>query len=331
MQKNINKYLSSLLEAQKIEMLSIALELELFRLIDEKVDTLDELVKHLDSDSENTKVLLNTLVYLELIKYKEGAYKNTPFTKKFFIYGDKNYSGDIFLYRKELLNSARKMFKSLIMNGNKKIKDSKHPDKWAEAARQNLKQEQKVLIAPFALDIIKKLPEFNSFSKILDLGCSSGIVGLELIKEHKSAKGVCFDYKEVIQVVKEHIKEYDLEDRVSTLSGDIELDDIGSGYDLIWCSNLFYFIKEKKELFQKIYKALNKGGVLVSTHIQIDEKDHLDEASFFYYLFLNLQGKEYLETKSLNELFIDSGFSDISTYTSFDFPMTPLQVQILRK
>ena len=331
MENNINKYLNWLLEGQKIEILSIALDLQIFRLIESKVDTLEVLVKELNSDSENTKVLMNSLIYLDLIKEKKGVYSNTPFIQNFFIYGSKTYSGDIFLYRKKLLNGARDMFKSLILNGNKNIKDSKHPDKWAQAAKENLKQEQKTLVAPYAIDIIKSLPEFKSLNKVLDLGCSSAIVGLELVKNHSNAKGVCFDYAEVTEVVDEHIKEYSLESRVSTLAGDIEFDDIGNGYDLIWCSNIFYFIKNKKEVFDKLYKALNKGGVLISTHIEIDEQDQIDDASYFYYLFLNLQGKEYLKSKEIKASFQDSGFSDISTHKNFDFPMTPLQVHIARK
>jgi SAM-dependent methyltransferase len=331
MENNINTQLNWLLVPQKVEILSLALHLEIFKLIEKKINTFEKIVEKINADIENTKVFLETLVYLDFIKEKKGVYENTPFTKKFFVSGLESYCGDVFLYRKSLLDSAKNMFKSLLMNGNEKFKNSKHPQKWAQAAKTNLKQEQKVLVAPFAIDLIKKLPEYNSLKKVLDLGCSSAIVGLELLKEHKNAKGVCFDYEEVIQVVDEHIKEYNLEDRVSTISGDIELDDIKDGYDLIWCSNIFYFIQNKKQLIEKIYKALNKGGILVSTHIEIDENDGMDEASYFYYLFLRLQGREYLKTKELRKFFKNSGFKDINTYKSFDFPMTPMQVHIVRK
>ena len=209
--------------------------------------------------------------------------------------------------------------------------DSKHPQRWANAAKKILKQEQKNLISPVAVNIVKNLKEFKNMNKALDLGCSSGIIGLEIIKEHPTMKGVLFDYKEVIEVANEHIKEYELEKIVTTLSGDIEFDDIGSGYDLIWCSNIFYFFKDKKEVIQKIYNALSPNGILVSAHVEIDNNNMLDKISYFYFLFLNMQERNKLEPMELSNIFEDVGFRSINSYTNHDMPMTPFQIHIAKK
>jgi len=328
---NIDKYLNMLLEAQKTEILAIALNLKIFQILEEDNYSFNTLAQKLELHLHNTKVLLDGLVFLDLL-YKQGDfYKNEPLTKKFFIYGSKSYCGDIFLHRKEMLDHGSKMLKDLLKEGNEKLKDSKHPKKWAGAAKNILRQEQKSLISKVALKNITKLKEFSSCKKMLDLGCSSGIVGLEIVKNHPNLKGVLYDYKEVTQVVDEHIKEYALEGRVTTLSGDIQTDDIGSGYDLIWCSNIFYFFEDKKEVIEKIYKALNPNGVLVSVHVEIDENNKTDIDEFFYFLFLNMQERGILKPYELSNIFEEVGFRSINSYTTLDMPMTKSQIHIVKK
>jgi len=331
MQNNINKYLNMLLVQQETELLGIALDLKIFKLLESASYTAHSLAKKLESDDHNTKVLLDGLVFMDLLELNNEVYTNTDISKQFFVYDSVQYCGDVYLNRKEILNNARKMIATLVKNGCGKMLDSKHPKRWAIAAQGSLKQEQKNLISPVATTIVKNLKEFKNINKILDLGCSSGIIGLEIIKSHPTMQGVLFDYKEVAEVAKEHIKEYNLEKRVTTLSGDIEIDDIGNGYDLIWCSNIFYFFKNKKEMIQKIYDALSPNGILVSAHVEIDNNNIQDKVSYFYFLFLDMQKRNKLEPMELSNIFEDVGFRSINSYTNYDMPMTPFQIHIAKK
>ena len=330
MAQNINTYLQMLLVQQKVELLSIALNFELFKALDEKEHNYITLAKHMRSNKNNTKILLEGLDLLGLVKEENNIYVNTKLSRTYFTAGKENYCGDLFLHRKDLLSKANTMLSSLILKENEDNSNAKHPEIWAKAAKKNLKQEQKNLISPISLNIVKELKEFKHFKKMLDLGCSSGILSLEFVKNHPSMKAVCFDYKEVTTVVKTHIKEYDLENRVSVISGDIEEDDIGKGYDFIWCSNIFYFIKDNKNLLKKIYDALNPKGVLITCHME-EQNNTMDEASFFYFLFLNLQGKKSLKQEDLKKDFKDVGFKSITTLRREDFPMTPNYIHIVRK
>ena len=328
---NINRYLNMLLVQQETEILGVALDLKIFKLLEDNNYTANCLAKKLNNDTHNIKVLLDGLVFMDLLELDNEIYTNTSITRQFFVYDSLRYCGDVYLNRKEMLNHSRKMISSLIRNGSKKNVDSQGPKKWAEAAKKSLKQEQKNLISPVAVSIVKNLKESSNINRMLDLGCSSGIIGLEIIKNYSNVEGVLFDYKEVVDVANEHIKEYRLEDRVTTLSGDIELDDIGSGYDLIWCSNIFYFFKDKKKVIEKIYKALSPNGILLSAHVEIDNTNILDKISYFYFLFLNMQERNKLEPMELSNIFEKVGFKSINSYTNYDMPMTPFQIHIVKK
>ncbi|MDN5105385.1 class I SAM-dependent methyltransferase [Aliarcobacter butzleri] len=328
--QNINDYLSLLLAQQKTEILELALELKIFKLIEENINTIFIISSKININAHKTKILLDSLVFMELLEINQDKYLNTKFAKEAFIYGASSYCGDIFLHRKQLTENGKKMMKSMFEE-KKELEEIKIAKRWADASKKFLKQEQKNLIAPMAVDIIKNLKEFSSLNKMLDLGCSSGVIGLEITKNHPNIKTTLFDYEEVTNITKEHINEYNLQNRVFVLSGDIEKNDIGKNYDLIWCSNIFYFFKDKKKVIKKIYDALNPNGILVSCHVEIDTKNSLDENSFFYFLSLNLQGKNILKPMELSDIFEEVGFKSINSYTTYKTPMTPSQIHICKK
>ena len=113
--------------------------------------------------------------------------------------------------------------------------------------------------------IVSGLSEFPSFRKMLDLGGGPGLIGIAIVAAHPSMKGVIFDKPAMVKVAETFIKEYEMEDRMDVLDGDYTTDSIGAGYDLIWASNALNFGKNNMDsLTEKIYDALNPGGVFIS-------------------------------------------------------------------
>lgn len=77
--------------------------------------------------------------------------------------------------------------------------------------------------------------------------------------------GVVFDRPVVAAVANELIREYGLQKRVSAKEGDYLVDDIGTGYDLIWaCATLNFARHDLDTLIGKVHDALNSGGVFIA-------------------------------------------------------------------
>ena len=74
MQNNINKYLNMLLVQQETELLGIALDLKIFKLLESASYTAHSLAKKLESDDHNTKVLLDGLVFMDLLQLNNDIY-----------------------------------------------------------------------------------------------------------------------------------------------------------------------------------------------------------------------------------------------------------------
>jgi cyclopropane fatty-acyl-phospholipid synthase-like methyltransferase len=85
------------------------------------------------------------------------------------------------------------------------------------------------------------------------------------VDAHPEMTGVVFDRPVVAAVANELIKEYGLQERVSVMEGDYLVDDIGTGYDLIWaCATLNFARHDLDTLIGKVHDALNPGGVFIA-------------------------------------------------------------------
>lgn len=111
--QNINNYLSLLLAQQKTEILELALELKIFKLIEENINTIFIISSKININEHKTKILLDSLVFMELLDINQDKYLNTKFAKESFIYGTSSYCGDVFLHRKQLAGNGKKMMKSM--------------------------------------------------------------------------------------------------------------------------------------------------------------------------------------------------------------------------
>ena len=111
--QNINNYLSLLLAQQKTEILELALELKIFKLIEENINTIFIISSKININEHKTKILLDSLVFMELLEINQDKYLNTKFAKESFIYGASSYCGDVFLHRKQLAENGKKMMKSM--------------------------------------------------------------------------------------------------------------------------------------------------------------------------------------------------------------------------
>jgi len=78
-------------------------------------------------------------------------------------------------------------------------------------------------------------------------------------------KGTVFDRAPVVEVAREFIGKYGMEDRVDVAAGDYMSDDIGQDYDLIWASSTLNFAKRDLDaLVKRIYRSIKPGGYFLS-------------------------------------------------------------------
>ena len=108
---------------------------------------------------------------------------------------------------------------------------------------------------------------FGSAKRLLDLGGGHGLYAIAACQQNPALAAVVFDKPHVIDLTKEFINDYGLDNRIQVMGGDILRDDPGSGYDIVIVSHLLYkFRADLPSIFGKVASALNPKGLFVSNH-----------------------------------------------------------------
>ena len=97
-----------------------------------------------------------------------------------------------------------------------------------------------------------------------------------------------FDLPQVIEVAKKFV-----EDKVKLIAGDFTKDDIGSGYDVVFASDVLYRPRDElSRILRKVHESLNDGGILITKHWHIDDLREDSTAVFFDLMFAILDEED---------------------------------------
>lgn len=213
---------------------------------------------------ESTPAFLDALAANDLLCKRDGCYQNTPLADAFLVEGQPTYLGDVLMNLAEYMRPALEALTALAKEGQAASDDSSEPIS-GDRETAIYANYQRAGRAQQAAAMIRQLPEFPGMKKMLDLGAGAGLIGLAIVAAHPTMTGVLFDRPKVVKVARRFTREYELEDRVTTIGGDYTTDPIGDGYDLVWTSYTLNFQRGNLEpVMRKIHAALNPGGVYVS-------------------------------------------------------------------
>ncbi|QOR34851.1 hypothetical protein IMX26_15525 [Clostridium sp. 'deep sea'] len=311
-----------------------SIQLDLFTQL-EKFKTAKEVAEKMKYDISNTEHVLNALTSIDLLEKKSGKYKNREISNLYLSRNSNEFAGDMIIVYDSLSG-----FDDIdIVKAVEKGAESLYKDKNGLEAHKiygdyasTLKKSQRIGRSKEICEVIKKLPEFNGFKKILDLGGGPGLIGIAIGQEKQDIKGIIFDTPETIVIAKECIREYHMEDRYSTISGDYLNDDIGSRYDFVLAIGTLNFAKDNLDVVtKKIYNSLNDNGVFMSISDGIVEEGTKPESMVLSWLPSCLKGVNFhLHQGEVSEAALKSGFKSFTRET-INFTRGIFDVEVFRK
>ncbi len=266
----------------------------------------------------NTELFLNVLSGMNIINKKNGMFSNTPESEEFLVSAKTEYLGSFLLHVAEWHDKFGLNIESLIQNGPPEQMETPPSDSsvWADAARISGAYHYCGPVS-YMVDIISSLPEFPKMKSMLDMGGGTGIYTIGIVAAHPEMKGVVFEQPPVAVVTREFIREYEAEDRISTMEGDYITDSLGGPYDLILASATLNFFKENfDELFCKIYDSLNPGGVFITHHDGIKNERTQPVVHLSEFLSAEFHGMDFAIPQGLiAESMLTSGFQSVRSFT----------------
>lgn len=295
---------------RKSRILLTACELDIFSVIDAKHHTAKEIAYELNTDERATDRLLAGLCLIDLVDKKDDKYYNTDSSSQFLVKKSKDYLGDM-KHFSQLWDTWGHLTEVIYKGSaiaNKPISD-KSPE-WIEtyigSIHSSYKHEAKEVLSYVKL---------NNVSKILDLGCGSGLFTIEFLKTNPDFVMTSIDYNEVLVQTKKNLIIEGFDNKVELIGGDILKMQLNDKYDLIFISFVLdeYSVWDNIKIMTNCYRALNKGGRLIIHDNIINDNRISPENSVLYSINMILnteKGDTYTETDFWIML-RESGFHEI--------------------
>jgi hypothetical protein len=113
---------------------------------------------------------------------------------------------------------------------------------------------------------------FSNFKTLCDIGGATGLLSIEVAKQHPHLRCTSFDLAPVEPIAKKHIAAAGLSDRINTASGDFFKDPLPKA-DIITMGMILHDwnLEKKMHLIRQAYDALPPGGALVAIEALIDD------------------------------------------------------------
>lgn len=140
-------------------------------------------------------------------------YRNLPIAQTFLAESSPIYIGEMLQMNEKYVDSLKNMTRLVKEGPVGEDAETKlaSQELWAEVTRASAAWVMSGIGRRVA-GILSELPGFSGFQRMLDLGGGHGMFALYIVNAHPHMKGIIFDRPAVIEVAKEFIHEYGMDD-----------------------------------------------------------------------------------------------------------------------
>lgn len=296
---------------QSSRIILTAYELHIFTVLGEKLRTSAEVAMNTGTDRRGMDRLMYALCTIGLLEKKGNCFQNRKFALDHLVSGKPGYITGL-MHTVHLWDSWSTLTGAVENGGTARTGsvDERGKD-WLEAFISAM-HERAVISADKVIGLI----DLSNTTKVLDVGGGSAAFSMAFINAKNEIKATVFDLPNVVPITKKYIEDAGMTDKIICKTGDYEIDELGSGYDLIFLSAIVHSNSKasNKELIKKCCNALNQGGQVVIQDFIMD--DDRTTPAFGAVFALNMlvntkEGDSYTESE-ISGWMSEAGLSDIS-------------------
>ena len=262
--------------------------------------------KRLRTDLRATKILLDALTGLGLLKKQNNRYQNTTLTTRFLVSDSPHYQGNIIKHADNLWQNWSGL-DEVLKTGKPYRKAHDH-----EAFILGMHD-----LASLKVDKVLKAIGLKGVRTALDLGGGPGTYSIEMAR--KGVQVTLFDRPETVAIAKKVIRKVSAPvsaKRISFIQGDFIHDNIGNGYDLIFASQILHSVSDKENIriLKKCKSALNVNGRIVIQEFRIskDLTQPSNSTLFAVNMLVNTDGGRCYSTDEMKGWLSKLGMKNIS-------------------
>ena len=243
-------------------------ELGLFTLLGDAERTSQEVAAALGTAPRPTDRLMNALCGLKLLEKKDGRFRNTPAAARFLVKESPGYLANLqhtahLWHTWSTLTEVIRRGKS-ISGGHVEARGESWQTAFIAAMNHFARQRADAVVAEIGL---------AGVSRVLDVGGGSGAYAMAFVRAGENIKATVFDLPDIIPLTRQYVEEAGLSDRIDFSEGDFNVNDLPTGFDLVFMSMVLHSnsFEQCAALIRKGAAALNPGGRLVVAEFLVNE------------------------------------------------------------
>jgi len=250
---------------QESRVLLTAVELDLFTAVGSGASAA-EVAARVHSDPRATEMLLNALVAMGWLLKQGSSYGNSPATAKHFVAGSADDGRAATLHLAHLWRTWSTLTDCVRAGTSVHHQEiAERGEDWTQAFIAAMHRNARAR-APLVVDAVGT----EDVTRMLDVGGGSGAYSIAFASAQENLQVDLLDLADVLPITHGHIASAGLTGRVRTRPGDLRVDQLGEGYDLVLVSAICHMLSadENRDLLQRCFQAsVPKGRVVIQDFI----------------------------------------------------------------
>jgi hypothetical protein len=251
---------SSLLEwivySGRLQVLSVACELELFDRLAEEAQSAESLATQTGAQLAPLRALLDACVGMDLLSLDKGLYRNRATAQSYLVGGSAQYLGElIHIFSVE----APQWFglRDLVMEG-------RAPEDSIGVETQRFTMGMHALGMLGEAEALASQVSLEGRRELIDVGCGSGIYAITLCQNNPGLQATLLDREKVLQTTARIVARSPCADRLTLRPADIFEEEYGEGKDAVLFSDVLYAdVSICRRMIGLAHNALKPGGLLI--------------------------------------------------------------------
>ncbi|HVP38197.1 MAG TPA: methyltransferase [Candidatus Saccharimonadales bacterium] len=311
--KTIEELNDAIRAFQASRVLLTGIELDVFQAVGAGA-TSAEVAQLARTDPRATGVLLDALAALGLLSKQGDVYHNTEVAARHLTAGSPEDARGAFMHTTHLWQRWSSLTQS-VRTGRPAQPPEEGEGPGAEDARTrafiSAMHRNALERAPHVMQVV----DLDGVRRMLDLGGGSGAYSIVFAQANPGLRSELLDLASVLPLTRAYVQAAGLADRVAARPGDIAQESYGSGYDLVWISQICHMFgeSENRAMLRKAHAALERGGrVVIQDFILDPDRTSPPHAALFAINMLvgTTRGTAYTEAEYAAWL-ADAGFCGV--------------------
>ena len=300
---------------------NVAAEVGLFEALSDAALTTGELAAQLKVDERALSMFLAALCAMGLVEKRLGKWRASHVARTWLHPKGQGYWGHFIqqIDRNERLNEQlREALRTGKRPGSEEHEITASPVEWE---RGTMSPQAAAGIAAF-MQAHSQAPAlgaaaqsvFGELECLMDVGCGSGVYGIEIARAHPGLEVVLMDLAAMADEAGKYVERAGMGERVSTAGVNMFEEQWPSGPDGHFFANVFHDWSDEtcRILAQRSFDALPSGGRIFLHEILMDDEytGPFPAAAFSLLMLVGTLGKQY-SLAEFREILGSAGFTDV--------------------